>query len=60
MTYEEKKKKAIAIAIAYYLDQEKAKASDDTKNGQPGNWQAAGRTIQMRNRQLVQKRGRVI
>lgn len=60
MTYQEKKKKAIAIAVACYIEQEKAELQAQTVGISSSSWQSTGRLMQMNNRQIVQRRGRVL
>ncbi len=57
MTRAEKKKKAVAIAVAYFLEEE-AKAMQDFKARNM--WVVTGNQIMMENRARVQRRGRVL
>lgn len=58
MSYQEKKKKAIAIAVAYFVEQEKLTLAKEQENQCTSQWQTVGRSIQMRDRQTVQRKGR--
>ena len=65
MTTYEKKKKAAMIAAAYYIEQEKAKATAQptapAKNlNRLSRWSRTGIEIAMDNRQVVQLRGRIL
>lgn len=57
MTREEKKKKAVLIAIAYYLEQEK-----EACKGNPNfnSWSRIGRETRMNDRTVVQRRGKTL
>ncbi len=57
MTYEEKKKKAVMIAVAFYIKQENAneKALPNLTR-----WSQTGKVIAMNKRQVIQQRGRVL
>ena len=57
MTSREKKKRAAMIAVAYYLEQE---AQKDSENKTVNNWTSAGKDIAMSNRTMVQRRGRLL
>lgn len=56
MTEREKKRKVAMIAVAYYLEQEKANETAKTTN----NWSAMGKEMIMNNRTNVQRRGRLL
>ncbi len=58
MTDKEKKRKAAMIAVAYYLEEEKANAAAVVK--QESNWAAMGKSIIMQNRATVQRKGRLM
>ena len=61
MTQAEKKRKAALVAIAYYLEQEKAAAATHTaSNKGKKSWAKAGREMIMKNRAIVQRRGRLL
>ncbi len=57
MTAIEKKRRAAMIAVAYYLEQEAAKENEgkDYKV-----WANAGKGVIMDNREMVQRRGRML
>ncbi|MFA8435378.1 MAG: hypothetical protein ACEPOZ_12740 [Marinifilaceae bacterium] len=57
MTREEKIKKAISVAVAYYIEEEKAEALkvEESKNG---SWARTGVKMMMAKRKIVQLRGR--
>lgn len=57
MTREEKIKKAVAIAVAHYVEQEKAEALK-VESSINGSWSRAGVKMMMSKRKLVQLRGR--
>ncbi|MCU4165943.1 hypothetical protein [Carboxylicivirga caseinilyticus] len=58
MTEREKKRKAAMIAVAYYLEQEKAAAAEVVKPA--NNWAAMGKGMIMNNRTNVQRKGRLM
>lgn len=58
MTAREKKKKAAMIAVAYYMEQEAAKNNLEVKNYSA--WVSLGKEVIMDNRNMVQRRGRVL
>lgn len=58
MTYQEKKKKAVAIAVAYFIEQEKAALNEQNASRKP--WGGMGKSVIMANREVVQRRGRLI
>ena len=58
MALDEKKKKAIAAAVAYYIEQEEAAAVLNLKARNM--WVAVGKETIMHNREVVQRRGRII
>jgi hypothetical protein len=58
MTREDKIKKAVAVAVAYHIEQEKADlllAESKHKTG----WNQAGKTIQMNVQRMIQQRGSI-
>ena len=57
MTREEKIKKAVAIAVAHYVEQEKAEAMK-VDNSTNGSWSRTGVKMMMTKRKIVQLRGR--
>lgn len=59
MTRSEKIKKAVAIAVAYYLQQEKASAIEQRPVNSRTGWLNASKAIQMSGRQIFQQRGRI-
>nr|WP_319397780.1 hypothetical protein [uncultured Carboxylicivirga sp.] len=59
MTDREKKRKAAMIAVAYYLEQEKAAAVEAAKPTASA-WAAMGKGMIMTNRTNVQRRGRLL
>lgn len=56
MTREQKLKKAVAIAVAYYVEQEKAEFLADRNNKSKTGWNQAGKTIQMNVQRMMQQR----
>jgi hypothetical protein len=57
MTDKQKKMKAALAAVAHYLEQEAEQAKQST----PANtWSGMGKEIIMKNRAMVQRRGRMI
>jgi hypothetical protein len=58
-TYE-KKRKAALIAVAYYIEQEKARLAESGNDSQLCKWSRTGIEINMNKRQVVQLRGRVL
>lgn len=60
MTTYEKKKKAALIAVAYYLEQEKASAQESTNLVRTCCWSRTGKELAMNKRTLIQRRGRVL
>jgi hypothetical protein len=58
-TYE-KKRKAALIAVAYYIEQEKARLAESVCDSQLCKWSRTGIEINMNKRQVVQLRGRVL
>lgn len=59
MTREEKKKKAIAVAIAYFLEQEK-EAKLPVKFYEDCGWVKVHKKIKMKKRMVIQRRGRLL
>ncbi len=57
MTREEKIKKAAAIAVAHYIEQEKAEALK-VGNSTNSSWSRTGIKMMMTKRKIVQLRGR--
>lgn len=57
MTRSEKIKKATAIAVAYYLEQEKAQILKDQNSGNIS-WGRSGVEMTMTKTKIVQKRGK--
>ncbi|MCY1634856.1 hypothetical protein DF185_17065 [Marinifilum breve] len=57
MTREEKIKKAVAIAVAHYVEQEKAEALK-VENSNSSSWSRTGIKMMMTKRKVVQLRGR--
>jgi hypothetical protein len=57
MTREEKIKKAVAIAVAHYVEQEKAEALK-VENSTNNSWSRTGIKLMMTKRKVVQLRGR--
>jgi hypothetical protein len=58
-TYE-KKRKAALVAVAYYIEQEKANAKSDTNVIQLNSWARTGIEIAMNKRNIVQRKGRIL
>ena len=59
MTKREKLKKVVALAVAYYLEQQQnCEASSDNCN-QNKRWVSTRQAIHMRGRMMVQQRGRM-
>lgn len=59
MTRQEKIKKVIAIAVAYYVEKEKA-ALQAQMGGRTGKqWHKAGKAFQMNMKRLMQQRGNI-
>jgi len=56
----EKKRKAAMIAVAYYIEQEKANANLLKGHNRPGAWAQTGKEIAMSNRDVIQRRGRML
>lgn len=57
MTAREKKKRAAIIAVAYYLEQEAAKSTEEKEYK---TWATVGKEMMMGNRTMVQRRGRQV
>ena len=57
MTDRQKKMKAALAAVAHYLEQEALQATPVANNNA---WSEMGKEIIMKNRAMVQRRGRVI
>jgi hypothetical protein len=60
MNATEKKRKAAMIAVAYYIEQEKAKAAASNELNRSGAWAQTGKEIAMSNRYVIQRRGRLL
>ncbi len=60
MTLSDKKKKAVAIAVAYFLEEEKKEAAALEDFKARNMWVSMGKEIIMQNRAMVQRRGRVL
>ena len=58
MTATEKKKRAAMIAVAYYLEQEAAGNNLEVKDYRT--WANSGKGVIMDNREMVQRRGRLL
>ncbi len=56
----EKKKKAALVAVAYYIQQEKANANVVSNLNPLSIWARTGIEIAMNKRQVIQQRGRVL
>jgi hypothetical protein len=56
----EKKRKAAMIAVAYYIEQEKANAAASNGMNRSGAWAQTGKEIAMNNRYMIQRRGRLL
>lgn len=56
----EKKRKAAMIAVAYYIEQEKANVANANDLNRPGKWAQTGKEIAMNNRFVIQRRGRLL
>lgn len=59
MTLAEKKKKAAMIAVAYYIEQEKAALEND-QNPNKITWSRTGIEMIMNKRMVMQRRGRLL
>ena len=59
MTRIEKIKKAAAIAVAYYLEQQKLQCASTGDCNSRKSWVNTSKAIQMRGRMIMQQRGRV-
>jgi putative IMPACT (imprinted ancient) family translation regulator len=59
MTREEKIKKAISVAVAYHIEQEKAEALQ-LQNSSTTSWSRTGVEMMMTKRKIVQRRGRIL
>ncbi|GAB7088017.1 hypothetical protein [Marinifilum fragile] len=57
MTREEKIKKAVLVAVAHYIEEEKAEALK-LENSINGSWSRTGVKMMMSKRKIVQLRGR--
>ncbi len=57
MTREEKRKKAVATAVAYFIEDEKAKLRANRANKVKSSWMQAGRIMQMNLKRMIQQRG---
>jgi hypothetical protein len=60
MTAYEKKRKAAMIAIAYYLEQEKANAPEGNNLVGSCCWSRTGKELAMRKNHVIQSRGRLL
>ncbi len=59
MDIQDKKRKAALVAVAYYLEQEKVQQEKEPLQ-KGSNWEKIGREISMKNRMLIQRRGRIL
>lgn len=59
MTREEKIKKAVAVAVAYYIEQEKTELLAERKNKVKTGWIQASKTIQMNVQRMIQQRASI-
>ncbi len=59
MTREEKKKKAIAIAVSYYLEQERAELMNMAPN-KLNSWSRMGQMLNMSKRRVIQSHGKLL
>ena len=59
MTREEKIKKAISVAVAYHIEQEKAEALK-LQNSSTTSWSRTGVEMMMTKRKMIQRRGRIL
>lgn len=59
MTREEKLKKAVAVAVAYYIEQEKSEILAERRNKVKTGWNQASKTIQMNVQRMIQQRGSI-
>ncbi|MGK7394663.1 MAG: hypothetical protein ACNS62_08820 [Candidatus Cyclobacteriaceae bacterium M3_2C_046] len=59
MSREEKIKKAVAIAVAYFVEQEKATLWAEKANRTQNNWMQASKTIQMNMQQMIHQRASI-
>ncbi|MGF7138456.1 hypothetical protein [Roseimarinus sediminis] len=59
MTREEKIKKAVAIAVAYYIEQEKTALKAETSVKAGTGWNQAGKAIHMNMKRMIQHRGSI-
>lgn len=59
MTLAEKKKKAAMIAVAYYIEQEKAALATE-QNSSKVSWSRTGLEMTMNKRMVMQRRGRLL
>ncbi len=59
MTREEKLKKAVAIAVAYYVEAENTSVLTATKNKAKTTWDQAGKSFQLKMKRMLQQRGSI-
>lgn len=59
MTTIEKRNKAIAIAVAYFLEQERAELNMEKTTTPKNNWMLTSRSIQMNIQQTIQQRANI-
>ena len=59
MTKREKLKKVVAVAVAYYLEEEQKSALSLTNGGANRRWVSTRQAMHMRERTMVQQRGRM-
>ena len=59
MTRREKLKKVAAVAVAYYLEQEQKSNLTSVKGGANKRWISTRQAINMRERTMIQQRGRI-
>ena len=59
MTREEKLKKAVAVAVAYYVEQENTAILTATKNKAKTTWNQAGKSFQLKMKSMLQHRGSI-
>ncbi len=59
MTKEEKIKKAVAIAVAYHIEQENVSVLTATNNKANTTWNQAGKSFQLKMKRMLQHRGSI-
>ena len=59
MTREEKIKKAVAVAVAYYVEQEKALSAERASKARTTGWNKASKAIHMNAQRIIQQRGSI-